>query len=209
MPDLTDAIARIVGPTGILTGADAEPYCEDWRKLYHGRTQAVVRPANTEQVADVVRLCAETGTPVVPQGGNTSMVGGATPDETGRAIILSLMRMNRMRAIDPTDLTITLDAGITLKAAQMAAAEAGCLLPLSISSEGSAEIGGILATNAGGNNTGRYGNARDLLLGSRWCYRTARCGTGCGGCARTTPVTASGRSSPGRKERWASSRPRC
>ena len=165
MPDLTDAIARIVGPTGILTGADAEPYCEDWRKLYHGRTQAVVRPANTEQVADVVRLCAETGTPVVPQGGNTSMVGGATPDETGRAIILSLMRMNRMRAIDPTDLTITLDAGITLKAAQMAAAEAGCLLPLSISSEGSAEIGGILATNAGGNNTVRYGNARDLLLG--------------------------------------------
>lgn len=165
MPDLIDAVARIVGPSGVLAGPDAEPYYEDWRKLYQGRAQAVVRPADTGQVSDVVRLCAETGTPVVPQGGNTSMVGGATPDETGRAIVLSLTRMNRVRDIDATDLTITLDAGVTLKAAQMVAAEAGCLLPLSISSEGSAEIGGILATNAGGNNTVRYGNARDLLLG--------------------------------------------
>lgn len=165
MPDLIDAITRIVGPTGLLTGADSEPYCEDWRKLYHGHAAAVVRPATTPQVADVIRLCAETGTPVVPQGGNTSMVGGATPDGTGRAIILSLARMNRVRAIDSTDLTITLEAGVTLKAAQTAAAEAGCLLPLSISSEGSAQIGGILSTNAGGNNTVRYGNARDLLLG--------------------------------------------
>ena len=82
MPDLTDAIARIVGPTGILTGADAEPYCEDWRRLYQGRTPAVIRPANTEEVAEVVRLCAEAGAPIVPQGGNTSMVGGATPAET-------------------------------------------------------------------------------------------------------------------------------
>ncbi len=165
MPDLIDAITRIVGPTGLLTGADSEPYCEDWRKLYHGRAAAVVRPATTAQVADVIRLCHETATPVVPQGGNTSMVGGATPDDTGRAIILSLARLNRVRAIDPTDLTITLEAGVTLKAAQTAAAEAGCLLPLSISSEGSAQIGGILSTNAGGNNTVRYGNARDLLLG--------------------------------------------
>ncbi|MGH7153167.1 MAG: FAD-binding oxidoreductase, partial [Acetobacteraceae bacterium] len=101
----------------------------------------------------------------VPQGGNTSMVGGATPDESGRAIVLSLARMNRVRDLDRADRTLTIEAGVTLKAAQAAAADADCLLPLSISSEGSAQIGGVLATNAGGNNTVRYGNARELVLG--------------------------------------------
>ena len=113
----------------------------------------------------MVRLCAAARAPIVPQGGNTSMVGGATPAEDGREFVVSLSRMTRIRDIDPIDLTLTVEAGVTLKAAQTAAADGGCLLPLSISSEGSAQIGGVLATNAGGNNTVRYGNARDLVLG--------------------------------------------
>ncbi len=164
--ELLNAIHDVVGKRGLLTGdADTAAYVEDWRRLYRGRTPAVVRPATTDELAQVVRLCAEARVPLVPQGGNTSMVGGATPSEDGSALVLSLARLARVRDIDKLDLTITLEAGVTLKAAQLAAAEAGCLLPLSISSEGSAQIGGVLATNAGGNNTVRYGNARDLVLG--------------------------------------------
>jgi len=164
--ELLNAIRDVVGKRGLLTGdADTAAYVEDWRRLYRGRTPAVVRPATTDELAQVVRLCAEARVPLVPQGGNTSMVGGATPSEDGSALVLSLARLARVRDIDKLDLTITLEAGVTLKAAQLAAAEAGCLLPLSISSEGSAQIGGVLATNAGGNNTVRYGNARDLVLG--------------------------------------------
>jgi FAD/FMN-containing dehydrogenase len=125
----------------------------------------VVRPADTAQLAAIMRLCSEAGVAVVPQGGNTSMVGGATPSSDGGEIVLSLARLNRVRAIDPVDMTMTIEAGVTLKAAQEAAAAAGALLPLSISAEGTAQIGGVLATNAGGNNTVRYGNARDLVLG--------------------------------------------
>ncbi|HZK88792.1 MAG TPA: FAD-binding oxidoreductase [Stellaceae bacterium] len=169
MKDYAALIGRLrqcLGPSGILTDpADTDAYCEDWRRLYHGRTPAVLRPADTAEVAEAVRLCAETGVPIVPQGGNTSMVGGAAVNEDGSQIILSLSRMNRVRGIDPVDMTMEIEAGVTLKAAQFAAEEAGCLLPLSISSEGSAQIGGVLATNAGGNNTVRYGNARDLVLG--------------------------------------------
>ncbi len=171
MPDtvtssVLDSIRTIVGDRGLLTDpADTAPYSEDWRHLYQGRTQAVVRPATTEELAAVVRLCARAGTPIVPQGGNTSMVGGAVPDEDGSQLILSTARLNRIRDIDPVDMTLTIEAGVTLKAAQLAASEAGCLLPLSISSEGTAQIGGVLAVNAGGNNTVRYGNARDLVLG--------------------------------------------
>ena len=164
--ELIDALRRRLGPRGVLTDpAETTPYCEDWRRLYRGRTPAVLRPATTEEVAAAVRLCAEAGVAIVPQGGNTSMVGGAAVGEKGSEIILSLSRLNRVRAIDPVDMTIEIEAGVPLKAAQEAAAEKGCLLPLSISSEGSAQIGGVLATNAGGNNTVRYGNARDLVLG--------------------------------------------
>ncbi len=163
---LLGALRDALGPRGLLTDvADTAPFAEDWRRLFHSRTPAVVRPADTAEVAAVVRLCAEAGVPLVPQGGNTSMVGGATPPLDGSAIILSMSRLNRVHAIDPVDLTMTIGAGVTLKAAQDAAAEVSCLLPLSISSEGSAQIGGVLATNAGGNNTLRYGNARDLVLG--------------------------------------------
>jgi FAD/FMN-containing dehydrogenase len=145
--------------------ADTAPYCEDWRRLYRGRTPAVLRPATTREVADAVLLCIASGVPIVPQGGNTSMVGGAAVSEDGSQIVLSLSRLNRVRGIDPVDMTMEIEAGVTLKAAQLAASDADCLLPLSISSEGSAQIGGVLATNAGGNNTVRYGNARDLVLG--------------------------------------------
>jgi FAD/FMN-containing dehydrogenase len=169
MPDITALLAElrtIVGDVGLLTDpADTAAYAEDWRRLYQGHTPAVVRPASTAELSAVVTACSRAGVAMVPQGGNTSMVGGATPSGTGDEIVISLARMNRVRAIDPVDLTVTLEAGVTLKAAQNAALEAGCMLPLSISSEGTAQIGGVLATNAGGNNTLRYGNARDLVLG--------------------------------------------
>jgi FAD/FMN-containing dehydrogenase len=163
---LLDAIRVVVGDRGILTEAsDTAPYSEDWRRLYQGRTSAVIRPGTAAELAAVVQLCARSGTPIVPQGGNTSMVGGAVPNEDGSELILSTARLNRIRDLDRADMTLTIEAGVTLKAAQVAAAEQGCLLPLSISSEGTAQIGGVLAVNAGGNNTVRYGNARDLVLG--------------------------------------------
>jgi FAD/FMN-containing dehydrogenase len=172
MPDthlpsgLLGRLAAILGPCGLLTEtADITPHLADWRALYQGQALAVARPASTEEVAAVVRLCAETGTPLTPQGGNTSMVGGATPDESGRHLVLTLSRMNRLRDLDPADMTMTVEAGMVLKAAQQAAAEAGCLFPLSLGAEGTATIGGVLSTNAGGNTTVRYGNARELMLG--------------------------------------------
>ncbi len=162
---LLAALRERLGDAGVLTGHDTDGYCEDWRGLYQGRAMAVIRPADTEAVAAAVRLCVQHRIAIVPQGGNTSMVGGASPHEDGSEIVLSVSRLNRVRHIDPVDMTLSIEAGVTLQAAQDAAREAGCLLPLSISSEGSAQIGGVLATNAGGNNTVRYGNARELVLG--------------------------------------------
>src|SRR5580704_16745895 len=163
---VVEALRARLGPQGILTDpSDTAPYCEDWRRLYRGHTPAVLRPATTAEVADAMRLCAEYGVAIVPQGGNTSMVGGAAVSEDGSQIILSLSRMNKVREIDRVDMTMAIECGVTLKAAQVAAEGKNCMLPLSISSEGSAQIGGVLATNAGGNNTVRYGNARDLVLG--------------------------------------------
>ena len=164
MPDLAQTLREIVGPSGLLLGDDAEPYTRDWRGLYQGRTEAVVRPRTTEEVAGIVRACAALGRAIVPQGGNTSMVGGATPGG-GQNIVLSLARLNRVRDVDPVDMTMVAEAGLPWQAAREAAEAAGCLLPLSISSEGTAQVGGILSANAGGNNTVRYGNARDLVLG--------------------------------------------
>ncbi len=165
-PPLLDRLSALLGPRGILTeAADLEPHLADWRLLYRGRTPCVLRPASTAELAEAVRLCAAAGMPLVPQGGNTSMVGGATPDEGGRQVVVSLARMNRIRDLDPLDMTMTVEAGLVVKAAQDAAAEAGCLFPLSLGAEGTATIGGVLSTNAGGNTTVRYGNARELMLG--------------------------------------------
>ena len=160
-----DAFVAAIGANNVLIGADAAPYARDWRGLYEGNTPAVLRPGSTDQVAEIVRICARHRVPLVPQGGNTSMVAGATPRPGGQDFVLSLSRLNRIRGIDGNDMSMVAEAGVPWRAAQDAAAEAGCLLPLSISSEGSAQVGGILSTNAGGNNTVRYGNARELVLG--------------------------------------------
>lgn len=162
---LQELVARL-GESAVLTApADMAGYATDWRHLYQGRPKAVLRPSSRDGVATAVQLCAQAGVPIVPQGGNTSMVGGAAPSADGRAVVLSLERLRSLRAIDPVEMTMTVEAGVTLAAAQAMAAAEGMLLPLSISSEGSAQIGGVLATNAGGNNTLRFGNARDLVLG--------------------------------------------
>ncbi len=162
---LLQELRDLLGNRGILTeAADIAPAGQDWRGLYCQPPLAVLRPATTAELAEAVRRCVAHRVAMVPQGGNTSMVGGAVPNGPGQ-VVISLARMNQVRAVDPVDLTLSIEAGATLKAAQDAAAAAGCLLPLSISSEGTAQVGGVLATNAGGNNTVRYGNARDLVLG--------------------------------------------
>lgn len=153
----------IVGPKGVITSsADMEPYLVEERGLYRGACDLVVRPASTEEVAKVVALCAENNLPVVPQGGNTGLCGGAVADG---GVILSLARMNKVRAIDPLNATLTVEAGVILKTVQTTAEDAGFLFPLSLGAEGSCQIGGNLATNAGGVNVLKYGNSRDLVLG--------------------------------------------
>ncbi len=161
-----ERIRAVVGDRGMLTdGADLEPYVVDWRGLFRGVTPAVVRPASTAEVAAVVKICAETRTPIVPQGGNTGMCGAATPSPAGTEIVLSLGRMNRIREVDPLNNTITAEAGCILAHIQEAALEADRFFPLSLGAEGSCQIGGNLATNAGGVNVLRYGNTRELALG--------------------------------------------
>jgi FAD/FMN-containing dehydrogenase len=155
-----------VGAAHVLTAPlDAAPFLTDWRGRYHGRALAVVRPRSTAEVAAVVAACADAGTPLVPQGGNTGQCGGATPGNDGAAIVLSLGRMNRIRGVDTDNATLTVEAGVTLAAVQNAAADAGLQFPLSLASEGSCTIGGNLSTNAGGTAVLRYGNARELVLG--------------------------------------------
>jgi FAD/FMN-containing dehydrogenase len=164
--DALDAIKRAVGAKGFIADAGAmAPYLEEERRLYHGAARMVVRPASTAEVAAVVRICADAGIPIVPQGGNTGLAGGGVPDEDGTAVVLSLGRMNRVRAIDPIDFTITVEAGCILAEVQRAAAAADRLFPLSLGAEGSCQIGGNLATNAGGIAVLRYGNMRELTLG--------------------------------------------
>jgi FAD/FMN-containing dehydrogenase len=160
------AIAAIVGAKNVLTAAsDTAPYLTDWRKQYRGDAEGVVRPASTAEVSVVVRLCAEAGVAIVPQGGNTGLSGGAVPSGKRREIVLSLSRMNRIRALDALNDAITVEAGCVLADVQRAATEAGRLFALSLAAEGSCQIGGNLSTNAGGVNVLRYGNAREQLLG--------------------------------------------
>jgi FAD/FMN-containing dehydrogenase len=159
-------LSAIVGPAHVLSAPETtEPYATDWRRRYSGRPLAVVQPATTAEVAAVMQLCSETRTAVVPQGGNTGLCGGATPDASGAQVIVSLSRMHRIRALDPVNNTITAEAGCVLANVQRAADEADRLFPLSLAAEGSCEIGGNLSTNAGGVQVLRYGNTRDLVLG--------------------------------------------
>jgi len=161
-----ERIKGVVGPRGwIADPGECEPYLVEARRLWRGATRLVVRPAATAEVAAVVRICAEARLPIVPQGGNTGLVGGGVPPEDGQNIILALSRMNRIRAIDPVNFTMTIEAGCILAHLQQAAAEADRLFPLSLGAEGSCQIGGNLSTNAGGIAVLRYGNTRELTLG--------------------------------------------
>ncbi len=158
--DLPADIGRV-----LTDPADTAPFLLDWRKRYVGRARAVVQPSDVEEVARLVGWCAEQRVPLVPQGGNTGLTGGSVPDDSGMAVVLSLARMNRIRAIDPINNTLTAEAGVVLANAQSAADAAGRLFPLSLAAQGSCTIGGNLSTNAGGTGVLRYGNARELCLG--------------------------------------------
>src|SRR5438128_10496856 len=161
-----EQIKAAVRPRGwVADPGEQEPYLVEARRLWRGATRLVVRPALTAEVAAVVRICAEARVPIVPQGGNTGLVGGGVPPENGDNIVLALGRMNRIRAIDPVNFAMTVEAGCILADLQQAAEDADRLFPLSLGAEGSCQIGGNLSTNAGGVAVLRYGNARDLALG--------------------------------------------
>ena len=163
--DLLDTLRQITGATHILTEGDLSAYTQDWRKRFRGKALAVARPANVDEVAAIVKACLAASVSLVPQGGNTGLAVGSVPDESGTQVVLSLQRMQAVRAIDPANLTITVEAGCILQNLQQAAEKAGFLFPLSLAAEGSCTIGGNLASNAGGTQVLRYGNARDLCLG--------------------------------------------
>jgi FAD/FMN-containing dehydrogenase len=155
-----------VGPGGFLEAADdIRPYCRSWRDEWHGDAALVLRPASTAEVARIVRICAETATPIVPQGGNTGLTGAGQPSADRSEVVLSTERMRAVRALDTLDDTITVEAGVVLADIQRIAAENERLFPLSLGAEGSCRIGGNLSTNAGGTQVLRYGNARSLVLG--------------------------------------------
>jgi len=164
LPDPASLRPRFAGRL-LTEAADLEPFLVDWRRRYFGRALAVAMPDTVDDVAAVVRWCAEQRVAIVPQGGNTGLSGAATPDDTGRSIVLSLARLKRVRAVDTVNDSITVEAGCTLAEVRAAAQAAGRLFPLSLPSEGSCTIGGNLSTNAGGAAVLRYGNARELCLG--------------------------------------------
>ena len=167
-PSQTTLIATLrqsVGDDHVLTGEGLLAYEQDWRQRARGRALAVVRPRSTDEVAAVVRACAAHGAPIVPQGGNTGLAVGSVPDDSGTQVLLSLRRMDTVRAIDAANLTLTAEAGCILQNVQDAAEGAGLLFPLSLAAEGSCTLGGNLAANAGGTQVVRYGNARELCLG--------------------------------------------
>jgi FAD/FMN-containing dehydrogenase len=161
-----ERLAGIIGPEHVWRDvADLSFFLTDWRGRYTGRALGLVRPGSAAEVQAIVRLCLAAGVPMVPQGGNTGLVGGATPDESGRALMIQFSRLRRIRSIDPIDGALIAEAGCTLAQIQNAAKDAGSLFPLSLASEGSCQIGGNLSTNAGGVQVLRYGTARDLTLG--------------------------------------------
>ena len=155
-----------MGEKGVLTAPeDTDAYLHELRGLYHGRTSMVLRPATVDQISAILKIAHEERIGVVPQGGNTGLVGAQIPFETGSEIVLSLNRMKAIRAVDPAGNSLTAEAGATLQSIQEAAAAVDRLFPLSLASEGTCEIGGNVATNAGGVHVLRYGNTRELVLG--------------------------------------------
>jgi FAD/FMN-containing dehydrogenase len=165
-PKLLAALRAIVGLAGVIdTPADMAPFLRDYRGLYQGKTPFILRPGNVDEVSKILALCNAAGVGVVPHGGNTGYCGGATPDDSGAQIVLSLSRMNKVRAIEPLNYSITVEAGCVLASVQQAASDAERLFPLSLGAEGSCQIGGNLSTNAGGTAVLRFGMARDLVLG--------------------------------------------
>ena len=165
-PSLSEQLKGIVGAAYVLTDpAEIQPFVTDWRGRFVGSAQCVVRPADTAEVAGVVKACIDAGARIVPQGGNTSLCGAATPDAAGQAVVVSLSRLNRIAAVDAKNNTISVEAGCTLAAVQAAAREVDRLFPLALASEGTCQIGGNLSTNAGGVQVLRYGNTRELTLG--------------------------------------------
>lgn len=165
-PDVLARLTAVVGPGHAITeAAEQGPYLTEWRDLYRGRTPIVLRPGSTAEVSAILAIAYEARIGVVPQGGNTGLVGGQIPFESGREIVVSLSRMNAIRHVDPAGTYLVAEAGVTLLAVQQAASAAGRLFPLSLASEGSCQIGGVLAANAGGVQVLAYGNARNLALG--------------------------------------------
>jgi FAD/FMN-containing dehydrogenase len=159
------ALRACLGDANVLVDGDLDAYAVDWRRRYCGRPLAVARPASTAEVAAVVRLCAAHAVPIVPQGGNTGLVGGGVPDASGTQLVLSLARLQRVREIDADNLTATVEAGCVLQSLHDAAEAQGLLFPLRLGSQGSCTLGGNLSSNAGGTQVLRYGNARELCLG--------------------------------------------
>lgn len=160
-----DEICRILGPKGVVASEDASAYLTEWRDKFKGRAALIARPATVDEVSQILKIASEAGIGVVPQGGNTGLVGGQIPSLDGTEIILNLSRMNEIRKIDALNDTMLVEAGCILSNVQQAAENAGRFFPLSLASEGSAEIGGLVSTNAGGINVLRYGNARAQVLG--------------------------------------------
>jgi len=165
MNGLINSLRQICGEAHVLSGGGLTAYERDWRGREHGKALCVVRPAHTKEVSAVVKACAAVGVAMVPQGGNTGLVMGSTPDTSGQEIVISLQRMNKVRHIDIANATLTAEAGCILQHLQQTADQSGFLLALSLASEGSCTLGGNLASNAGGTQVLRYGNTRDLCLG--------------------------------------------
>ena len=164
MTDLTPALRAIVGDAHVIT-SDFAPYANDWRKKYFGKPLVVVKPGSTDEVAAIVKLCSAAGVAVVPQAGNTGLVGGSVPDESGTQLVLNVSRMNKVLEVDVINNTMTVEAGCILQTLQETATEHDRLFPLSLAAEGSCEIGGNISTNAGGVQVLRYGNTRELVMG--------------------------------------------
>lgn len=161
-----EAIKVLLGPKQFLDKQeDMAPHLSSWRGGYTGKAALVALPTSTEQVSEIVKLCAKANIAVVPQGGNTGLVGGAVPDNSGNSILLNLSKMNRVRALDAVNFTVTAEAGVILESLQNTCADKGFLFPLSMASEGSAEVGGFVSTNAGGTAVLKYGTTRELVLG--------------------------------------------